>query len=70
MRRKKVEEETFHDASRRPRSETKDRPEQDRRWREALKEAKQSVFEVFEDRGPGVSIPPEGLTRSDHRGRR
>jgi hypothetical protein len=36
----------------------------------AVREARQSSFEVFEDRGPGVSAPPEGITRRDRRGRR
>jgi hypothetical protein len=62
-------EEIFLDAgATRPGGES-DR-DQDERWNEALTEAKQSVFEIFEDRGPGVSVAPAGLARRDERGRR
>jgi hypothetical protein len=44
--------------------------DQEERWSEALREAKQSVFEIFEDRGPGVAVPPAGLARRDEHGRR
>jgi hypothetical protein len=44
--------------------------DQEKLWNEALTEAEQSVFEIFEDRGPGVSVAPAGLARRDERGRR
>jgi hypothetical protein len=69
MRKKKWDEGNFHEVAE-TRAQDKDRTEQERRWREALREAKQSVFEVFEDRGPGVAVPPAGLARRDEHGRR
>jgi hypothetical protein len=69
MHRKRRVEGAFHAPKKRP-AEAADRPDQERRWREALREAQQSGFEIFEDRGPGVSVPPAGLARRDERGRR
>jgi hypothetical protein len=70
MRKKRREEGVFHEVSTPRRSGTAERSDQDRRWREALREAKQSVYEIFEDRGPGVAVPPAGMARRDDRGRR
>jgi hypothetical protein len=70
MARAKGNEGIFHDTTKRNRTEPADRSAQEKRFREALREAQQSVFEVFEDRGPGVSVPPAGMARRDERGRR
>lgn len=68
MRRKRRVEEGFHAPKKR--QVAGDRSDQERKWREALREARQSGFEIFEDRGPGVSVPPAGMARRDERGRR
>jgi hypothetical protein len=69
MRRKRREDGAFH-APKAAAPGSAEREEQERRWKEAVREAKQASFEIFEDRGPGVSVPPAGLARRDHRGRR
>jgi hypothetical protein len=68
VRKKRRVEEAFHAPKKRP--VAGDRSDQERKWREALREARQSGFEIFEDRGPGVSVPPAGMARRDERGRR
>ncbi len=50
--------------------EMAERFDREQGFKQALSEARQSSFEVFEDRGPGVSAPPEGMARRDRRGRR
>jgi hypothetical protein len=70
MARAKGDEGIFHDKAKRKPTEPADRSAQEKRFKEALKEAQQSVFEVFEDRGPGVSVAPAGMARRDERGRR
>jgi hypothetical protein len=69
MRRKRRDEGAFH-APKGGGPGSGEREEQERRWKEAVREAKQTAFDIFEDRGPGVSVPPAGLARRDHRGRR
>jgi hypothetical protein len=69
MHRKRREEGTFH-SPKAGSPGSAERADQERRWKEAVREAKQTAFEIFEDRGPGVSVPPAGLARRDHRGRR
>ena len=62
--RRRREEATFHSPKKWPASA--DARADERRWKEALVEAEESTFEVFEDRGPGVAAPPAGLGRRDH----
>jgi hypothetical protein len=69
MAKRKKDDGIFHDTAKK-KADDVDHTTQERRWKQALIEAKQSVFEVFEDRGPGVSVPPAGMARRDERGRR
>ncbi|MEA2507510.1 MAG: hypothetical protein QOH48_2128 [Actinomycetota bacterium] len=70
MAKARVDEGTFHDTAKRKPTEPPDTSAQEKRFRESLREAQQSEFEVFEDRGPGVSVPPAGMARRDEHGRR